>query len=56
MRHGKGEQVVWPAGLEGLVRARLQTVRAPQGLRDRVRALIATEFRDQTSSDREWRE
>jgi hypothetical protein len=56
MRHSKGEQVVWPARLEGLVRARLQTVRAPQALRDRIRALLATEFRDGTSSDHEWRE
>lgn len=55
MRHSKGEQMVWPARLDGLVRARLQTVRAPQALRDRIRTLIATEFRDDTSSDREWR-
>ncbi len=55
MKRSEGQQVVSPVTLDGLVRARLQAVRAPAGLHDRIRALIATEFRDETSSDSQWR-
>lgn len=56
MKRSEGHQVESSVTLDGIVRSRLQAVRAPSRLHDRVRALIAAEFRDDTSSDREWRE
>ncbi len=55
MTGSEGQQVEPLVGLDGLIRTRLRAIQAPAGLHDRVRALIAAEFRDETSSDSQWR-
>jgi hypothetical protein len=52
-RHG---QLELPVAMDAIIRAHLQAVRVPEGLRERIRAIIANESEGEAfSHSSQWR-